>query len=267
MELNDILKEEEKPQETEVTEAPKEEVAPEVEKPQSRRKAHQEKEQRARDEGGRFAKEEAKEEPKVEVKEEPKPQQEMSEKERGFLAAMQEERRKRQELERRVAELSNVQRPQEEKKTFWDDPEGHLTKFQQQILQQQMAGKLQTSEAIARSRYKDFDESVQVFAEVLQSTPGLHAQWLQSPDPAEFAYRLGKHTREVRDAGSIDALREKIAKEERLKLEAEFKKKNEELERQRQELTPSLSDVRGAARGTKPVFTGPTPLEAILSGK
>jgi len=101
----------------------------------------------------------------------------------------------------------------------------------------------------------------------LQSTPGLHAQWLQSPDPAEFAYKLGKHTKELRDVGSIDNLRAKIEKETRLKLEEEFKKKREELEKQRQELTPSLSDVRGAARRTNPVFTGPTPLDAILSDK
>jgi len=263
-ELKDILTEE--PENTEA--APEPEATPEEEKPQSRRKAHQEKEQRARDEGGRFAKDEQKEEakpeePKVEAK--PEPKQEMSEKERAFLAAAQEERRKRQDLERRLAEIESAK--PKETKTFWDDPEGHLKSFEQKLQQASVQTKLQTAEAIARSRYQDFDEKVTVFAEILQSTPGLHAQWLQSPDPAEFAYRLGKHTKELRDVGSIDNLRAQIEKETRLKLEAEFKKKQDEIEKQRQELTPSLSDVRGAARRTQPVFSGPTPLDAILSDK
>jgi len=271
-ELKDILTEE--PQKTEVVE---EKVEQEVDKPQSRRKAHQEKEQRARDDGGRFAKEEQKEEaapeePKVEVKaEEPKaevkvePKQEMSEKERAFLAAVQEERRKRQDLERRLAEVEKV-KPAEEK-TFWDDPEGHLKSFEQKLENERIQTKLQTAEAIARSKYPDFEENVTYFVEALQSTPGLHAQWLQSHDPGEFAYRLGKITKDVRSAGSIDALVEKIRKEEREKVHAEYKKKQDEIEKQRQDLTPSLSDVRGAARRTQPVFSGPTPLDSILSGK
>jgi len=268
-ELKDILTEEK----AEVVEEKVEEkTEPEVEKAQSRRKQHQEKEQKARDEGGRFVKEEPKEEPKEEVKEEPKaeakvePKQEMSEKERAFLAAAQEERRKRQDLERRLAEIEKA-KPKEDAKTFWDDPEGHLKSFEQKLEQERIQTKLHTAEAIARSKYQDFDEKVGVFAEILQSTPGLHAQWLQSPDPAEFAYRLGKHTKELRDVGSIDNLRSKIEKETRLKLEAEYKKKQEDQEKQRQDLTSSLSDVRGAARRTEPVYSGPTPLDAILSEK
>lgn len=217
-------------------------------------------------------KETPKEEPKVEAKEpkqEPK-REEFTEKERAFLRAAEEERRKRQELERRLAELEKPKQPEGEKKTFWDDPEGHLKTFEQsleqRLSQREMNVKLTTAEAIARTKYKDFDDNIQVFAGLLQQTPGLREAWLASPDPAEFAYRAGQRTKMLTEAGSIDELRERIEKETRAKLEAEYKAKQAELEKQRAALPGSLSDVRGASTRQQPVYTGPTPLEDILKG-
>ena len=279
--FDDILKDEkpEEVKEVEVeTEAPPqtEEV---LEKPMSPRKRHQAKEFEAqgRDpETGQFIKEEEKEEKeektevkteKVETKVEPKV--ELSDKEKAFLRTAEEERHKRQELERRLAVLEA--KPKEEtkegeKKTFWDDPEGHLKTHEERISSREKALLLNISERLARSKYSDFDEKIAVFAESLKTPagPGIHAQFMAAPDPAEFAYNLGKHTKEVKDAGSIDALREKIAKEERQKLEAEFKKKQEDLEKQRKDLPGSLSDVKGASRKSVPVWTGPPSFEEIL---
>jgi len=128
--------------------------------------------------------------------------------------------------------------------------------------------RLQTAEVIARSKYPDFDEKIAVFGEVLQQNPVLHAQWLQSPDPAEFAYRAGKNHKELQEAGDIDSLRAKIEKETRIKIEAEMKAKAEELEKERAKIPPSLSDVRGATtQATRPVWNGPTPLNDILGLK
>jgi hypothetical protein len=176
---------------------------------------------------------------------------------------LEEERRKRQELERQLAEIRKGTEPKD-KKTFWDDPEGHFQTFEQKLAARETALVVRTSEAIARSKYKDFDEVIPIFGQMLQTTPGLHAQWLASPDPAEFAYRAAKHTNEIRQAGSLDSLRVKIAKEERAKLEAEFKTKQEELEKQRKELPGSLSDVKGAAKSQPMAWKGPTPFEEIL---
>lgn len=271
MDLDDVLKEEtpaEAPPETPV-EAPEEGYT-------SRKRQLQEKEWAAQGRDpktGQFIpKEEPKEEPKevkAEPKEEPK-REEFTDKERAFLRAAEEERRKRQELERRLADLEKP-KTETEKKTFWDDPEGHLKGWEQALeqkfTQREMNVKLQTAEAIARTKYKDFDANIEVFAGLLQTTPGLREQWLASPDPAEFAYRAGQGNRMLSEAGSIDALREKIEKETRAKLEAEFKAKNEQLEKQRAALPGSLSDVRGASTRQAPVFTGPTPLEDILAGK
>jgi len=272
MELSDILSDKEPEKtETEVAEAPPEQTEVVEEKPQSRRKAHLAKEFEAqgRDpETGQFKKEETKEEKaevkaevKTEVKVEPK-KEEFTEKERAFLRGLEEERKKRQELER---QLQALQKPTEKKeeKTFWDDPEGKLNAHTQQVQQIALQTKLQTSEVIARSRYKDFDEKIQVFAQVLEQTPGLHSQWLSSPDPAEFAYRAGSARAELTAAGDMEKWREQVRTEERKKIEAEFKAKQDELEKQRKELPSSLSDVRGAVKH-QPVFTGPIPMEDIL---
>jgi hypothetical protein len=287
MDLNEVLSDEpEAPVvETPAAEAPATEAkteTPEKNEYSNRRRDLQRKEWAAqgRDpETGQFIpkqKEEPKvEEPKPEVKAEPKVEQpkreEFTEKERAFLRAAEEERRKRQELERRLAELEKPKPAQEDKKTFWDDPEGHLKSFEtsleQKLTQREMNVKLATAEAIARTKYKDFDNNVQEFAQALQATPGLRESWLAAPDPAEFAYRFGERTRMIREAGSLDSLMEKIEKETRAKLEAEFKAKQKELEAQREALTPSLSDVRGAAKREQPVYTGPTPLDDILKGK
>ncbi len=134
---------------------------------------------------------------------------------------------------------------------------------------QNLNTRLQTAELIARSRYPDFDEKVGKFAELVQHIPGLAQQWLGSADPAEFAYRTGKNHLEIAQAGSLDKLREEIDKkartEERAKVEAEFKAKQDEADRQRAALTGSLSDVRGGTGAPqRPAWNGPTPWGDIL---
>jgi len=258
---------------------------PEKKEPETKEPAAKEpaaKAERERAEDGKFkAKEEAPaEKPKAEVAPEAKaepaakaaPQkQELDPQVKAFLAAAQDERRKRQDLERQLAEIRQQlpKREEEAKKTFWDDPEGHFKSVEQRIQQREVALTLKVSEQIARSKYQDFDANIEVFGEILRTPagPGIHAQWLASQDPAEFAYRMGKQTKELREVGNIDALREKIEKETRTRLEAEYKQKQEDLEKKREAIPPSLSDVRGGAKPSQPVWSGPTPLGDILSKK
>ena len=279
MDLNDVLAEQ---KEEPKTETPEEKEQPQEEKVTSRRKEWQENEQNARAEGegkvrdpvtGQWVakpKEEKKEEPEKEVKKEVKepPKQDMTDKERAAFAAAADERRKRQQLEARLAELEKKKAETKDDgtpKTFWDDPEGALAKHRQEMQQTVVQTKLATSEAIARSKYSDFDEKIADFGEILQQTPGLHIQWLQSPDPAEFAYKLGKNHLELKDAGSIDALRQKIEKEVRLKLETEYKEKADKMVKERSAIPASLSDTSGKS-GPRVEYTGPTPLKDILHG-
>lgn len=268
---------------------PSTEAAP-VERATSRRKAFQQKERdtreaaegRVRDpETGQYVakpaeqevKPEAQTEAKPEVKQETAPQQpakeqakqEFTEKERAFLAAAQEERRKRQALENQLRELQA--KPAEEKKTFWDDPEAALQHFQQQTAAAITKTRLDTAEAIARTKYKDFDENVAEFSELLQNVPGLRDQLLQASDPAEFAYRTGQRQKELKSIGNIEEYRAKVERETRAKLEAEFAAKDAERRKLAESLPTSLSDVRGSGSGGRVVFAGPPALDDILSGR
>jgi len=275
MSMEDVLddKEESPREETPEPEAKPEAPEPEVksEGVSSKRAEFQAKEFDAQAEGmgkvrdpvtGQFV-EKPKEE-KPEAKEVKAPEasfkEEFSEKEKALLAAARDERAKRQELERRLKELETPK----ENKTFWDAPEEHLQSFRNELQGMITKTRLDTLESIARERHKDFDENVQEFAKVLQQTPGMQSQWLAAPDPAEYAYRVGKNHRELQEVGNLDALRAKIEKETRLRIEAELKEKEVQKQRQAASLPGSLSEVHGA-NPTKPVWSGPSSLDDIIA--
>ena len=264
---------------------------PKIERPVSRRVAARDKEQRAqgreRDpETGQYVKVEDKAEPAPAAAAPAKevapaapsvpappapvaPPQEFTEKEKAFLRAAQEERGKRQELERRLAAIEAA-KPQEPAKTFWDDPEAAIAKQKQELQQAVVGMRLQTAEGIARARYPDFDAKVAVFSELAMSTPGLGQQMLAAPDPAEFAYRTAANHMAIKEAGGVEAL---LAKKEaetrakvRIEIEAELKAKAEELAKDRAALPPSLSDARSTGAASRQVWSGPPSLEEILKG-
>lgn len=260
----------------------------------SLRREHQKREFEAqgRDpETGKFLpKDEAKPESKAEApKEEPKAaepakpaapvQEEMTAKEKAAFAKAADETRKRQALEARLRELeAKMQQPAaqpqgtpaETPKTFWDDPEGALQRTQQQMQQAILGTRLQTAEAIARSRYTDFDEKVMEFKDLAMTTPGLAQQMLAAPDPAEFVYRTAANHMAIKQAGGVDALVAKAREEERAKVrqevEAELKAKAEALAKERAALPGSLSDApsKGSQRA---VWGGPPSMSDILTGK
>jgi phage-related minor tail protein len=278
VELDEILNEK-APDTPEAPEAPA--VETEAPKPDlGARQAFKEKEQAAQEAGrarapdGKFVATEPKtEEPKA--VEPPKPEtpapQVMSPKEQALLRAAQDERTKRQALEQEIAQLRAAQKPAEPQKTFYEDPDGVLAQVEQRIAQQSqqmqhttLQNRVQFAEMLARKEHPDFDAMVPIFGELLQTTPGLYQQWINAPDPAGFAYTTAKNTLQLRQAGSIDAIREEAVKKARLELEAEYKEREAKLLKQRDDIPDSLSDKRSTS--TRQVaWGGPPSLDAILS--
>ena len=181
----------------------------------------------------------------------------LTERERAFLRAAEEERHKRQELERTAAA------PKEEPKTFWDDPDAAFKRHSDEMHAVAQKTRLSTAETIARSKYPDFDEKIESFREMVTANPGIAPEWLKAADPAEYAYRAGKGRLELQQAGSIDALKAQIEKETRLKLDAEYKAKAEQEARIKAAIPGSLSDVQSVGVN-RPAWGGPTPLDDIL---
>lgn len=276
--LDDVLKEPETP-----VEAPKEEPI----KADHNKQAFRDKEQEARGNvrdpvSGQYrpkepkaeVKEEVKAEPKPEIKAEPKieptkPLEEYSAREKAAFAKAADETRKRQALERQLAELKQ----KETEKPFFEDPEGALARqkqdFENKLTFASLSTKVQTSESIARSRYPDYDEKFAVFSQMVNDAPHLAEQAFQASDPAEFAYKTAKMQKDLQDAGGIEQMRAKVEAEMKAKikaeLETEWKKREEELKKQRDELPGSLTDIpsKGANR---PVWSGPPSLDDILKG-
>jgi hypothetical protein len=191
---------------------------------------------------------------------EPPKEQQFTERERAFLKAAQEERDKRQALERKLAET----KPPVEVKDFWTDPDARIKAMEDHMQQVQITTVLQTTEAIARSQHPDFQEKLDSFGKLMEQTPGLYQQWLASPNPAEFAYKTAKNHMDLQQAGNLDTLKANIEKELRIKIEAEMEAKRQELEAARAAIPPTLSDARSVGNNNAPVWGGPTPLDNIL---
>ena len=195
------------------------------------------------------------------------PQQEFTDKEKAFLRAAQEERGKRQELERQLAAL-NAAKAAEPPKQFWDDPEGAIKAQQEQMRQIAVETRVQTAEMISRQAHPDFDEKLAVFGQIVQSAPHIAAQAMQQSNPAEFAYQIAKNHMQIQEAGNIDQLRAKIEKETearvRAQIEGELKAKAEALAKERAAIPPSISDARSTGGANRTVWNGPTSLDDIL---
>lgn len=193
-------------------------------------------------------------------------QEELTAKEKAFLRSAQEERAKRQQLEER---LKALEKPPEPEKPFWDDPEGAMNKMEARVQGVALKTRLDTAEAIARTRHPDYTEKMEVFKDLVGKSPVLWQEALQNGDPAEFAYQRAAAHMDVQEAGGVAALVEKARQEGYAKAKAdadvEYKAKAAKTAAERDALPPSLGDARGTPVN-KPVFGGPPSLDEILFG-
>lgn len=231
-----------------------------------------------RDEHGRFASKTGEEapaeqvsDPEASVTPTPEPQEE-----RIPIAALKDERQKRQQLEERLrqyddyfAQLQANQQPTEAPDMF-ADPEAHqayvieqavskaLEKLQPTIQQGQTLTRAEVSEMLARQKFEDYDATVEVFKEALATNPFLLSQLQQAPDPATFAYNAGKQWEAAKSLGSTaPPSREQIEAEIREKLVAE-------LGLNRPKAPSTLAGDRSVGSRSGPEWAGPTPLSHML---
>ena len=259
----------------------------EVEHVKSLQKEHRGKEYAAQErdpETGQFVPKEPENAPTEPEKPKEPPKVELTEKEKALLARANDETRKRQELERRLAaseqerlKVAQIQQPvvePQQQTQFWDNPEAalkqqkdDLIQLKQELRTELMQTKLQISEDFARQRHPDYTEKIPIFGELLKTTPGLYQQWMASSDMAEFAYKIAKHHQDVEQLGGLDNLlkkkEEEISASVRKEIEEELAKKEAEKQKLAESLPRTLSNVRGTSQHT-PVWGGPTPLSDVI---
>jgi len=176
------------------------------------------------------------------------------------VQALKDERRKRQELERRMQayEANMRQAQQQPPPDVYQDPEGALSHVRQQFQHELTRTRLDMSVAMARTQHQDYEDAETAFIEAVHANPNLYNQMLNDPHPAGFAYRVGKQVQAYREIGSDPVTyRDKVRQE----IEAE----RGGTQRPRSSLPPSLASARDTNGRFAPAWGGPTPLKDILS--
>jgi hypothetical protein len=207
------------------------------------------------------------------------------------IKVVHEERRKRQELERQLAELTKqrtappaqqqaqpqAQHPQApmpdlpERPDPWIDPEGAMAwdraAMQQQIQTQVFETRTVLSREMMMSSKPDFQEVEAIFIEAARRAPHLVEALKAHPMPAKYAYETGLKIKAWNEIGDDPAAYKQRVREE---LEAE---RGQQQAAPSQPQTPKGSTPKSLAatpsaqpRDQHGRFQGPASLESILGG-
>jgi hypothetical protein len=150
--------------------------------------------------------------------------------------ALIEERRKRQdyekkmaEFEARLAELSKPQPPPQQPRQApppppdpWTDPEGAMAYERQQRAMELYETRVILSEELM-SQKPDYNDAKRVFIEAANADPALAQKLVRHPMPAKFVYEEGKRLAALREIGPDpaayrDTLRQQLMEELRAEM-------------------------------------------------
>ncbi len=119
----------------------------------------------------------------------------------ALRTAMQEERRKRQALEQRIAESTDTT----PKPTIWEDPDAFVDGKVAKVKEESDARFYSLSERLAKQQHTDFDETVNALLADCETDPSLGKIVYQhihgAEHPAEELYRYAANRREMKVAG------------------------------------------------------------------
>lgn len=167
---------------------------------------------RSRDEGGRFAKAEE------------KPAEKPADKPRPDVAAIIDERRKRQAAEQRYADLLAKQQTPTAKPSVFENEDAAISARVNEGNQPIREAIYKLSVKTARALYKDFAEAEQAFSEAMERDGRLVAGLQTSDDPGEYIYSMGIHVRELADVGGdLMRYRDKVTAASQSKLDEQAK--------------------------------------------
>lgn len=193
----------------------------------------------------------------VEATEEPEAQSE--EPAKVPVAALADERGKRQaqerendELRARLKALTEPEQPEEPAKEidFLDDPDGWRNQFLNQVNQNMEAVRQEARQNFlsmvgeaARAQHDDYDDAISHFAQAVQQNPALAAEANAQPNPAEYAYQAGLNLKMLNDGGGdLDSLLQRT----REQAVADYLKSNKPEKESLAAVPESLSNMTGA---------------------
>jgi hypothetical protein len=188
------------------------------------------------------------------------------------IAALKDERSKRQELERKLAELEQrlsqpaPQPAQEGPPDRWEDPEGYdrwliaqaTSQASQAADQRFVVQRIQTSAEEAKAKYPDYLDKKSVFEQMAQVNPMLLEEMVRHPNPAQYAYDVARTQIELQQYGGLEGL-----------IEARIKAREAEamqgLQQQLPSAPPTISADRSVGARSGPAWSGPRSIDDLLA--
>lgn len=195
------------------------------------------------------------------------------------VAALKDERKKRQESERLAKEyadkLSAYEKattqapapPPPQRPDLFENPDGALDFVQQQFQRDLDRRILNMSVAAAKRAFPDYADAEAAFVEAVHANPRLYDQMMADEDPAGFAYRVGSQVKVLREVGADpSAYREKVRREVEAELQSQ-RETEQPLRRAdpRSSIPPSLAGGRDSSGRFVPAWNGPESLKDILA--
>lgn len=196
------------------------------------------------------------------------------------LAALHEERRKRQELERKQQEIERKlaeaeafrqaalqfqakpqsekpKEPEEDDETrFYRDPIGYQRELVKRAIEEterkNFALRVEASKRLLLKEVQDYDAAEAEFMRAAEHDENLKRQVMHHPDPARFAYEVGRMIHETRGIGSITEYRKKVEAEVEARIRAELAKQQPQVTKEDDYAPPSPGATRGVGASHKP---------------
>jgi hypothetical protein len=156
-------------------------------------------------------------------KEEPTTSEEDIEKQDWTLSAVKDERRKRQELEKKLADLEAKNQEPKEIPDIFDDQQAFVDSLRGEFQQELSNAKLDIARSMMMDHHDDYEAMEEKFIELAKDSPALRDQALKQSNPAKFAYEQAKKYEQYKEVQDVDAYKEKIRNELRSEIEAEIK--------------------------------------------
>jgi hypothetical protein len=200
-----------------------------------------------RDEKGRFAK--AEEKPAEKPQEKPRPD----------VAAIIDERRKRQALEAELAKLRQEQTKPAERPSVFENEDAAIRVRMDESNAPMREAIYKLSVKTARTLYTDFDDAAQAFADASERDPRLITGLRSSDDPGEFIYTMGIHVRELADVGGdLMKYRDKVTAASQARID-ELSNQLAAMKAENEALKKAQTDLENVPRSLNNTSSGPSP--------
>lgn len=177
--------------------------------------------------------------------------------------ALEDERRKRQQLEQELNQLRQSYQPTQPPQ---DDQRQHLPP--EVILQQQIINeRMNMSEMMLRQQHEDVDTVIQRFEAEVQKNPALAAELRNQTHPWKWAYDYAKRLTLMDEIGSDpEAYKTRVREQLLAELQQQQPQQPEQATpaAEKPNLPKSLAGARSVGARGAPAWTGPTPLDSII---